>query len=61
MRGSSAAPSRSGAGIDAFGREEQIEHWVAEQLAAAPPLTADQLCRLQLLLATDPLLARKSA
>ena len=61
MRGSTAAPSRSRSGIDAFGRDEQVEHWVAEQLAAAPTLTSEQLCRLQVLLATDRVLARKSA
>ena len=61
MRGSSATLCPTGSGLGAFGRDRQVKHWVAEQLAAAPPLTADQLCRLQLLLATDPVLARKSA
>ena len=61
MRGSSAGSFRSGSGSDAFARDEQVEHWVAEQLAAAPPLTSEQLCRLQLLLVSDRLLARQSA
>lgn len=61
MRGSSAARARSGSGIAAFEGDVQVEHWVAEQLAVAPPLTSEQLCRLQLLLATDRVLVRKSA
>lgn len=61
MRDTSTAPSRSGSGIEAFGRDVQIEHWVAEQLAAATPLTPEQLSRLHPLLATDPVLARTSA
>ena len=61
MRGRSPATSGGGAAVDPFGRGVQVEEWVAEQLAAAPPLTSEQLCRLQLLLATDRLLARKSA
>ncbi len=61
MRGSSAARSRSRSRSDAFGRDAQVEQWVAEHLAVAPPLTSEQLCRLQFLLATDRVLARKSA
>ncbi len=61
MRGNSATPSRSRSRSDACGRDVQVEQWVAEQLAVAPPLTSEQLCRLQLLLATDRFLARKSA
>ena len=61
MRHTTTAPSCSGFGIDAFGRDEQVEHWVAEQLAVAPQLTCEQLCRLQLLLATDRVPGRKSA
>lgn len=60
MKGS-AAMSPAGSGLDAAGLDLQVEHWVSEQLAAAPPLTAEQLCRLQLLLTTDPVLATKSA
>ena len=61
MRHTTTTPSRSGCGSDASGRDEEIEHWVAGQLALAPPLSCEQLCRLQVLLAAHRVLASKSA
>lgn len=40
---------------------EQLEQWVAEQLALAPALSPAQLGRLQTLLAATPVVHAKSA
>ena len=61
MRGNAAPGSRSRSGIDPVEPDVQVQKWLTDQLAVAPPLTSEQLCRLQLLLATDRIPARKSA
>lgn len=40
---------------------DQLEQWVAEQLALAPALSPAQLSRLQTLLAATPVVRAKSA
>lgn len=40
--------------------DAQVRDWLVRQLAVAPPLTPDQLCRLQVLLAADHAVAVKS-
>ena len=61
MRGSAAPGSVSRSGIDSVDPDVQVQQWLAEQLAVAPPLTSEQLCRLQALLATDRVPVRKCA
>lgn len=62
MRRSAAQHSHSQSRVGPIPPDMQVQQWLAEQLAVAPPLASEQLCRLQLLLATDSVLvARKSA
>lgn len=59
VRTISRSPTVSDAGIRTsdinsnHNTEDNIQHWLARQLAVAPPLTPGQLHRLQLLLAPD--------
>jgi hypothetical protein len=60
MRSIGAAPA-GGDDRGPWSEVDQIEQWVAEQLALAPELSPAQLGRLQVLLATAPVVAAKSA
>lgn len=53
-RQTAESPSRESEG------EDQLEQWLARQLALAPPLNPDQLRRLQLLLAVPPTVTASS-
>lgn len=61
MRSIGGSRQTSGSSSRASDNEEQLKQWLAAHLAMAPPLTADQLRDLQLLLAAAPTATATSA